>query len=178
VHQPEIDMYARATRRSHLGNQLTEAMLVWRPQGVCSLLPRWRGQSLKRVIAQKNGEDGDGSGFRDVPIRDDRDNRGIRRQTKWIPWMGIMIPWLQGELRVAARTAQNLHHIDFTMLVRSVRGRGFRILVGEDAEYRVRIKVSEGTTISAGSHKVSAISGFFYADQFRGLPSVHTAPAA
>jgi hypothetical protein len=25
MHQPEIDMYARATRRSHLGNQLTEA---------------------------------------------------------------------------------------------------------------------------------------------------------
>ena len=52
-----------------------------------------------------------------------------------------MIPWLQGELRVAARTAQDLRRVDFTMLVRSLRGRGFRILVGEDTEYRVRIKV-------------------------------------
>ena len=63
------------------------------------------------------------------------------RQRKWIPWMGIMIPWLQGELRVAARTAQDLRHVDFTMLVRSLRRWGFRILVGEDTEYRVRIKV-------------------------------------
>ena len=46
--------------------------------------------------------------------------------------MGIVIPWLQGELRVAARTAQDLRHVDFTMLVRSLRRWGFRILVGED----------------------------------------------
>src|SRR6476660_1491477 len=98
-------MYARATR-CNLGDQILKSILPRRPESVCFLRPRCWGQSLKRVVAQENGEESLAlEALVDVPICNDRDNRGIWWQGKRMPWMGGIVPWLKSKLRVAVPTA-------------------------------------------------------------------------